>query len=98
MTHIKDGAGLGTDATTSTTTKAADALHSISLEYVDALASFKVDRELIAAEDVPLWQSLFNGQLRLAVKCSACGRWLTANSSKRAHLGPRCAARRGGAK
>ena len=55
-------------------------------------ADSAVDRALIG-QDASIWQALFDGQFRLAVKCDVCGRWLTASSSKRAHRGPRCAAK-----
>jgi rubrerythrin len=40
-----------------------------------------------------LWQALFNGQFRLALRCDVCGRWLTETESKRAGRGPTCRAR-----
>jgi phage FluMu protein Com len=30
---------------------------------------------------------------RLAIRCRVCGRWLVAESSVRAHIGPRCRAK-----
>lgn len=35
--------------------------------------------------------ALFDDRFRLAVQCDTCGRWLTADASKRAGRGPRCA-------
>lgn len=54
-------------------------------------SELEVDQAVVG--DASIWEALFNGQFRLAVQCDACGRWLTAGASKRAHRGPRCAAR-----
>ena len=55
--------------------------------------SFDFDQRVVSQVDWSIWQAIFNGQFRLAVQCDICGRWLTAGASKRAHRGPRCAAR-----
>jgi hypothetical protein len=43
--------------------------------------------------DWSLWLAIRNGDFRLAVKCRRCGRWVTAEQSRRRHMGPRCAAK-----
>ena len=58
---------------------------------------FDFDQRIVAQVDKGLWEALFDGHFRLAVRCDVCGRWLTANASKKAHRGPRCSARAGGA-
>jgi len=58
---------------------------------------FDFDQRVVAQVDWSIWQALFDGHFKLAVQCDVCGRWLTANASKKAHRGPRCAARAGGA-
>jgi hypothetical protein len=57
---------------------------------------YDVEQRVTAQVDWSIWQAVFNGHFKLAVKCDVCGRWLTANASKRAHRGPRCSARAGG--
>ncbi|MGO9156779.1 hypothetical protein [Mycobacterium sp.] len=49
-----------------------------------------IDEAMVAGVDGSIWQALFDGHFRLAVRCDTCGRWLTANDSKRAQRGPRC--------
>ena len=49
------------------------------------------DIRVVSQVDKSLWEALFDGHFRLAVKCDVCGRWLTSGKSKRAHRGPRCA-------
>lgn len=56
---------------------------------------FDYDRRVVAQVDWSIWRAIFNGEFRLAVQCDRCGRWLTAGASKRAHRGPRCAAKAG---
>lgn len=56
----------------------------------DALAA---DKAAVAEVDASIWSAIYAGQFRLAVRCDICGRWLTAGRSKRAHRGPRCAAK-----
>ncbi len=56
-------------------------------------ADFDFDKAIVSAVDKELWAAIFDGDFRLAVPCDICGRWLTAGKSKRAHRGPRCAAR-----
>lgn len=51
------------------------------------------DKRVADQVDFSIWQAVFNGRFRLAVKCDICGRWLTAGTSKQAHRGPRCAAK-----
>ena len=58
-----------------------------------ATDTFDYDQHIVDGVDRSIWAALFNGHFRLAVQCDVCGRWLTADSSKRAHRGPRCAAR-----
>ena len=54
---------------------------------------FDFDRGVVHEVDESIWQALCAGQFRLAVPCDVCGRWLTDERSKRAHRGPRCAAK-----
>ena len=58
-------------------------------------ADFDFDKRVVAQVDWSIWNAIFTGQFRLAVPCDICGRWLTAGASKRAHRGPRCAAKVG---
>jgi hypothetical protein len=60
-----------------------------------APTDFDVDQRIVDRSGDPLWEALFNGRFRLAVRCDICGRWLTATESKKAHRGPRCSARAG---
>lgn len=57
------------------------------------VTEFDFDRHIVDSVDESIWRAVYNGEFRLAVRCDVCGRWLTAGSSKRAHRGPRCAAR-----
>lgn len=52
-----------------------------------------VDAALVAGAGGDLWALLFDGVFVLARPCAACGRMLTANRSKAAGMGPRCAHR-----
>ena len=54
---------------------------------------FDYDRRVVDQVDWSIWRAIFNGEFRLAVACDVCGRWLTDGRSKRAHRGPRCAAK-----
>lgn len=54
---------------------------------------FDFDRHMVDQVDRSIWQALFRGEFRLAVRCRRCGRWLTDGTSKRNHLGPACAAK-----
>lgn len=54
---------------------------------------FDFDRTVVNRVDESIWRAVYNGDFRLAVRCDVCGRWLTDGRSKRAHRGPRCAAR-----
>jgi hypothetical protein len=58
-----------------------------------AKADFDFDRHIVDRVDESIWAALFDGHFRLAVRCDVCGRWLTANTSKKADRGPRCAAK-----
>lgn len=58
-----------------------------------ARSDFDFDQRVVSQVDWSIWQAIYNGEFRLAVKCRRCGRWLTDGRSKRAHLGPRCAAK-----
>ena len=46
----------------------------------------------LVGDNADLWARLFDGEFRLAVRCSRCGRWLVASASKQAGIGPHCAA------
>jgi hypothetical protein len=54
---------------------------------------FDYDQRVVDQVDSSIWRALFRGEFRLAVQCDQCGRWLTAGASKKAHRGPRCAAK-----
>jgi hypothetical protein len=58
-------------------------------------SDFDFDQRVVSQVDWSIWRALFDGHFRLAVQCDVCGRWLTANASKKAHRGPRCSARAG---
>lgn len=58
-----------------------------------AKADFDYDRHIVDRVDESIWAALFDGHFRLAVRCDVCGRWLTANTSKKAHRTPRCRAK-----
>lgn len=63
-------------------------------EYIRPAARDAVlDGRLVASADDSIWQALFDGRFRLAVRCDTCGRWLTAYRSKQAGRGPRCHAK-----
>jgi hypothetical protein len=68
-----------------------------SYSHVNGRPKTKTHRRLEATgeapSDDPLWQALFNGHFRLALRCDVCGRYLTATESKRAGRGPTCRAR-----
>lgn len=55
--------------------------------------AFDFDRRVVDQVDTSIWRAVYNGEFRLAVRCKCCQRWLTDGRSKRAHLGPRCAAK-----
>lgn len=61
-------------------------------EYIAAQADFAVDRAIVGASGKPLWAMLFDDDVRLSIRCSRCGRWLTSGPSKRAGIGEHCAA------
>lgn len=56
-------------------------------------SEFDYDRSIVDRVDESLWRAVYNGEFRLAVRCSRCGRWLCDGRSKRAGMGPRCAAK-----
>ena len=56
-------------------------------------SEFDFDKRVVAQVDWSIWNAIFEGHFRLAVRCDQCGRWLTAGRSKKAHRGPRCAKR-----
>lgn len=53
----------------------------------------ELDLALLGGSAADIWAQLFDGQFRLAVPCSRCGRWLTAGASKRHRLGAHCRAK-----
>lgn len=55
---------------------------------------FDFDTRVVAQVDWSIWQGIRRGDFRLAIPCEVCGRYLTDPRSKRAHRGPRCAAKR----
>jgi hypothetical protein len=52
-----------------------------------------LDLALLGGSAADIWAQLFDGQFRLAVPCSRCGRWLTAGASKAHRLGAHCRAK-----
>lgn len=60
----------------------------VALDHSDLTDEMKIDRALVG--DSEIWPKLFDGQFKLAVRCSRCGRWLTNGHSKRDRLGPHC--------
>ena len=62
-------------------------------ESTATFTDFDFDVHIVSQVDKSLWEAVFDGHFRLAVKCDVCGRWLTSGKSKRAHRGPRCAAK-----
>lgn len=59
-------------------------------------AMLDYDRRVVDGVDRSIWQALYNGHFRLAVRCERCGRWLTDGRSKKRRHGSRCAAKAGG--
>ena len=84
--RIRRNPGTPARATSATTTVATG-------KSTAATEDFDYDKRVVAQVDWSIWNAIFNGQFRLAVPCDVCGRWLTAGASKRAHRGPRCAAK-----
>lgn len=64
---------------------------SDSSDHNERTDEFKLDRLLVG--DSEIWAKLFDGEFKLAVPCSRCGRWLTSSGSKRAGIGPHCASK-----
>ena len=60
-----------------------------------AFADLKFDQQVVSQMNKGLWEALFDGDFKLAVRCDSCGHWLVASASKRRHRGPRCAAKAG---
>ncbi len=56
-------------------------------------AEFDYDKRVVDQVDWSIWRAIHQGKFRLATPCDVCGRWLTDGRSKRAHRGPRCAAK-----
>ena len=54
---------------------------------------FDYEQRVVYQVDSSIWRAIYRGEFRLAVQCDTCGRWLTAGASKKAHRGPRCAAK-----
>ena len=66
---------------------------SVDTKVTTKSESFDFDQRVVSQVDWSIWRAIFAGEFRLAVQCDMCGRWLTAGASKRAHRGPRCAAK-----
>ncbi|MDQ1320599.1 MAG: hypothetical protein QG655_1842 [Actinomycetota bacterium] len=64
---------------------------SDSSDHNERTDEFKLDRLLVG--DKSIWAALFDGEFKLAVPCSRCGRWLTSGASKRHRMGSHCAAK-----
>jgi len=54
---------------------------------------FDFDERVVDQVNWSIWRAIHQGELRIATPCDVCGRWLTDSRSKRAHRGPRCAAK-----
>lgn len=54
---------------------------------------FDFDERVEAQVDWSIWRAIRRDELRLAVKCKSCGRWLTSRTSKANHRGRRCASK-----
>jgi hypothetical protein len=61
-------------------------------------SEFDYDKQIVDRVDDSIWRASFNGEFKLATRCSICGRWITSSRSKRAGRGPHCAAKAGGGK
>ncbi|MGV0991099.1 MAG: DUF6011 domain-containing protein [Mycobacterium sp.] len=57
----------------------------------NATTDFEDDRRAVADVNDSLWNAIYAGTFRLAVRCKRCGTWLTNSRSKRHGLGPTCA-------
>lgn len=79
--------GRGTPAPASSTTARSFA------QSTEDSAEFDFDQRVVYQVDASIWRAVYRGEFRLAVRCKRCQRWLTDGRSKRAHLGPRCAAK-----
>ncbi len=73
----------------------APATSTTPIAIADTTDDLDFDRHVVDSVDESIWQALFDGHFRLAVRCDTCGRWLTASASKRAQRGPRCQAKAG---
>jgi hypothetical protein len=62
-------------------------------DFSIAVVDLDLDKRTVDSVDASIWNALMDGHFRLAVPCDTCGRFLTANSSKKAHRGPRCRAK-----
>ena len=73
------------------TTKVNPAPEAAALNSNTATEEFDYDKSIVDAVGKSLWEAIFDGEFRLAVKCRRCGRWLVSGASKRRHYGPVCA-------
>ena len=76
-------------------TEAASKIHASGCTKSASPDDFDFDQRVVDRVDESLWRAVYNGHFCLATRCLRCGRWLTANASKRAHLGRVCAAKSG---
>jgi hypothetical protein len=66
------------------------AKRSSSQDTADPDLDADLDRQLLGV-DASIWAALFAGEVRLAVRCRVCRRWLTADRSRRDGIGLHCA-------
>ena len=84
--------GRAADSPAAPTFTTTDIHHSAdSSDHNERTDEFKLDRLLVG--DKSIWAALFDGEFKLAVPCSRCGRWLTSGASKRHRMGSHCAAK-----
>ena len=85
--------GRAADSPAAPTFTTTDIHHSAdSSDHNERTDEFKLDR-LLGGPAADIWAKLFNGEFKLAVPCSRCGRWLTSGASKRHRMGAKCRAK-----
>ena len=67
--------------------------HSAGTVDSSRCADNQIDLALLGGPAADIWAKLFNGEFKLAVPCSRCGRWLTSGASKRHRMGAKCRAK-----
>jgi hypothetical protein len=89
MSHLRESRPGGNGAASKTVTTT-DSSKSIPID-----SDFDFDQRVVSQMDKGIWEALFDGDFRLAVRCEICGRWLVASASKKARRGAHCAAKAG---